>query len=121
IPSQLLFIMPDSTNTQIEGSHVSRRKFLQGLVIAGASGGAGLALSQVLAPPVFAGSITDVEPASYIIYIDSGGTIYARNGTTGAVDYSGPDAATVLQNALGAASSGGTIFFREGTYNLSKG
>ena len=39
------------------------------------------------------------QPASYIISTD-GTTIYAKNGTTGAIDYSGTNAATVINAAL---------------------
>jgi hypothetical protein len=59
------------------------------------------------------------QAASYIIYV-SAGTTYARNGTTGADDYSGADSAAVLQSAITAlVSSGGTIVFQNGTYTWS--
>jgi len=45
--------------------------------------------------------------ASYIIY-RIGNVYYARNGRTGAIDYSGTDAKTVVQNALNALTSGRT-------------
>jgi len=60
-----------------------------------------------------------VQPASYIIF-KSGSTIYAKNGTTGKVDYSGSDFKTVLQNVIDALpSSGGEIHFKAGTYELT--
>jgi hypothetical protein len=58
-----------------------------------------------------------VEPATYVIY-QSGGTIYAVNGITGNVDYSGTDAATVINLALAALSNGGTLFIRNGIYSI---
>jgi len=47
-------------------------------------------------------------PASYLITKDTDDTINAINGTTGEVEYSGTDAATVIQNALNALTSGRT-------------
>lgn len=57
----------------------------------------------------------DVNEASYIIFTD-GTTIWAKNGTTGDLEFSGTDAATVIQSAINALTDGGKIFFREGTY-----
>lgn len=48
-----------------------------------------------------------VSEASYIIFEDSG-TYYARDGMTGAIDYSGTDAVTMIQSALGGLTSGRT-------------
>jgi len=57
------------------------------------------------------------QPASYIIWRD-GSTYYAKNGTTGAIDYSGADAATVIQAALNALhpTYGGTVYIAPGIY-----
>jgi hypothetical protein len=70
------------------------------------------------------GTIT-IEPnsfqteTSYIIFTD-GTTIKARNGKTGAIDYSGTDASTVIQSAINAlGSTGGKIFIKRGSYTLS--
>jgi len=70
------------------------------------------------------GTIT-IEPnsfqteASYVIFKD-GTTIKARNGTTGAIDYSGTDASTVIQSAINAlGTSGGKIFIKAATYSLT--
>lgn len=61
-----------------------------------------------------------VIPASYIIYIDSDtNTIKAKNGTTGAIDYSGSDAATVIQDTLNALTSGGSVFIRKASSQYS--
>lgn len=45
------------------------------------------------------------QPASYIVWINSG-TYYAKNGNTGTIDYSGANAATVIQNAIDATTTG---------------
>jgi len=58
------------------------------------------------------------SPASYIIWTD-GSTIYALNGSTGEIDYSGTDAATVIQNATDTSSDGDMIFIKSGTYTMS--
>ena len=45
--------------------------------------------------------------ASYIIYKEEDtGIIYAKNGDTGLVDFSGTDAATVIQNAINNIDAG---------------
>jgi hypothetical protein len=56
---------------------------------------------------------------SYIIFVDpvDPDMIKAKNGITGKIDFSGNDAAAVLQRAIDALSStGGTITLRSGTY-----
>lgn len=63
------------------------------------------------------------ETASYIIYTD-GTTVYAKNGTTGKIDYQSEtnDAAPLLQYAMdriGNSSTGGKIFIKKGTYTLT--
>ncbi len=66
------------------------------------------------------GSQSRITPrllASYLFYV-SNGTTYAQNGTTGAVDYSGPDACLVVNKTLAnAQSSCGLIWFKNGVYN----
>jgi len=42
---------------------------------------------------------TPIESYSYLIYTD-GSTVFAKNGSTGNIDYSGEVALTVIQNAL---------------------
>jgi len=59
-----------------------------------------------------------VTPESYIVYID-GSTVYAVNGKTGAVDYSGSSAATVIQSAVNALTSGGMIVLKAGSYTFN--
>jgi len=69
------------------------------------------------------GTIT-IEPnsfqteASYIIFTD-GTMVYARNGTTGAIDYNGTDAATVINSVANALTSGGLILLKGGTYSIT--
>jgi len=69
------------------------------------------------------------QPASYIIWTD-GSTYYAKNGTTGAIDYSGADASTVIQAAVDAipvkqyvdtlVTGGGSIFIKAGLYEITQ-
>ncbi len=58
-----------------------------------------------------------VIEASYVIFTD-GSTVYARNGLTGEIEFSGTDASTVIQNTINALTNGGKIFIRTGTYFL---
>jgi parallel beta-helix repeat protein len=55
----------------------------------------------------------------YIISMHNS-TVYALNGKTGRTDYSGTDAASVINRAITAvASTGGEVEIREGTYILT--
>jgi hypothetical protein len=59
-------------------------------------------------------------PASYVVAQDASGTILARNAQTGAFEFSGTDAATVINAALAAcAATGGTVQLSDGTYTLT--
>lgn len=62
------------------------------------------------------GSLT--TPCTYDFYID-GSTYLARNCHTGANDYSGTDAYTVIQTALNNSQNGGTFHFESGLFVLS--
>ncbi len=96
-----------------------RRKLLS---LASAAG-AGMLLSPLLskaAPSTIIEAGSNVDTASYIIFKD-GNTIYAKNGMTGKIEFSGTDAATVIQNAINALISGGKIFIKNGTYTLTSG
>jgi len=75
----------------------------------------GLAAAQTGAITIEPGSFT--ETASYVIWTD-GTTIYAKNGQTGAIDYSGTNAASVIQSAINALTDG-LIFFRNAQYNIT--
>jgi len=58
---------------------------------------------------------------SYIIFKDDAGRVYAKNGRTGQIEFSGTDAATVIQQAIDALpSGGGKIFIKAGEYQLTK-
>ena len=62
-------------------------------------------------------------PTSFVIFTD-GTNIYAKNGTTGNIDFSGTDAYTVIQNAIDAIDTrtgqGGKLFFKNGRYLLHR-
>ena len=53
-----------------------------------------------------------METASYIIFKDSESWIYAKNGSSGAIDFSGTNASDVIQNAMNQLISGGKIFIK---------
>jgi len=54
------------------------------------------------------------QVASYIIF-RQGDTIYAKNGSTGAIEFSGIDASQVIQSAINSLSEG-TVFLKPATY-----
>jgi len=56
--------------------------------------------------------------ASYIIF-NEGSMVKARNGSTGAIDYSGSEPAVVICNAINALTNGGKIFVKSGTYIMN--
>jgi hypothetical protein len=57
-----------------------------------------------------------VIPPSYLIWT-SGTNVYAKNGLTGQIEFSGTDAATVIQSAINAlGTTGGEIFIKAGEY-----
>jgi len=65
-----------------------------------------------------------VTEASYIIFQDSG-TVYARNGLTGEIQFSGTDASTVINNVLTNGLSPGRIWQEKvvlkGNFTLTSG
>jgi hypothetical protein len=64
-------------------------------------------------------AVTSTEFANYTFYVSSG-TVYAKNGTTGAIDFSNTDAAVVINDCLAQiATTGGTLYFKNGTYNFN--
>lgn len=65
------------------------------------------------------GKVSAVTEASYVVFID-GLTVYAKNGMTGIIDYSGSNAAEVIQAGIDALGShGGIVLVKEGTYVIS--
>ena len=58
------------------------------------------------------------KPVSYVIYSGSGGNYYAENGRTGNVDYSGTNAAAVIQAALNNTSQG-TVLVKAAVYSVN--
>lgn len=64
------------------------------------------------------GSVRYSEIADYVIYIENS-IVKAKNGTTGAIDFSDPDASTVINNAIGNLKNGGKIFIQQGTYTIT--
>lgn len=60
---------------------------------------------------------TVYEPYDYYVFKDSG-LIKAKNGKTGNVDYSNSDAYTVITSVMSAVSSGGTIKFGPGAFDI---
>jgi len=65
------------------------------------------------------GQSFSVSEASYIVWKDKT-VVYARNGLTGAIDYSGEDAASVINSAIAKASAngGGLVFVKSGNYEI---
>jgi len=58
------------------------------------------------------------EEASYIIF-KKDGDVFARNGDTGNIEFSGTDAATVIQNALNAIGQRGMLFVKGEGYEIN--
>jgi len=61
---------------------------------------------------------TAYYPHSYIIYTN-GTNYYAENSTTGMVDFSNTNPATLLANVFGNLTNGGRVFIKAGTYILN--
>jgi len=60
-----------------------------------------------------------VETASYIIFKDDEGWIYAKNGDTGEIEFKDTDASCVINTAISQLKNGGKIFIKAGTYTIS--
>ncbi|KXA93022.1 hypothetical protein AKJ64_01595 [candidate division MSBL1 archaeon SCGC-AAA259E17] len=58
------------------------------------------------------------ETASYVVFRDEN-VIKAKNGEDGHIEFSGPDAAEVINDAIGALVAGGAVFIRDGTYEIT--
>ena len=61
--------------------------------------------------------LSNSAPASYTIYKEDS-TIYAEACGPGLSDFSDKDASTVIQSAIGALTSGGKIFIKNGVYTI---
>ena len=57
-------------------------------------------------------------PASYVVYVQ-GSTIYAQSCVAGGTNFSGIDAATVINNALATLTTGGLVFIKRGVYTIN--
>jgi hypothetical protein len=110
--------MSDETDTPRVSSTVSRRRFLGILATAGAGGGAGLALGQMMPASVSGGggSTSGIDPPSYQIF-NNNGTIIAVNGATDGIDFSGLNATTVVQQAINNLTNG-SLYVKEGVGTL---
>lgn len=107
----------DSENRKHDPA-ISRRKFLEKFALAGAGGGAGIAIAQ-MAPPLVAaggGNTSGVDPPSYTV-VNNNGTIQAVNGTTSVIDFSGPNATTIVQDCITTLTSG-SVYVKEGVGSL---
>lgn len=64
---------------------------------------------------------SNVDTASYIIFKDNG-KIYAKNGMTGKIEFTGTDFSTIINDTINAVGSlpaiGGEIYIKEGTYSV---
>jgi parallel beta-helix repeat protein len=62
-----------------------------------------------------------VMRASYIIFIDPNDTVnpYKAKNNDGAIEFQGPDAASVIQQAINALPNGGLIYIKRGSYIIS--
>lgn len=78
-----------------------------------------LSFAYIQTPSATIESGSMVQPASYTIFRDSSGNIYARNGTTGEITYSGSNFTVVLQNVIDDSTVGITIFLTAGTYDIT--
>ncbi len=110
--------MEKENNKENQNPINSNRRHL--LSLAGAAGTAAL-LSPLIskaAPSTIIEAGSNVDTASYIIFQDSG-KIYAKNGTTGKIEFQGSDASGVIQGAINALIKGGKIFIRNETYNIT--
>jgi len=56
--------------------------------------------------------------ASYIVYMD-GTTIYMKNGSTQAIDWSSTNASAIFEACISNLTKGGCVFAKAGSYNIS--
>ncbi len=110
--------MKKDNNTENKNYINSNRRKL--LSLAGAAGIAALfsPLISKATPTTIIEAGSNIDTASYIIFKD-GNTIYAKNGTTGKIEFSGSDISAILTSINGVIIGGETIIIREGTYTPS--
>jgi hypothetical protein len=60
------------------------------------------------------------EEASYIVFTDTTGKYFAKNGKTGKIEYSDTNASNVIQYALSSMSGGGRLVIKDGIYYISQ-
>lgn len=81
----------------------------------------GVSLGYMISADTPTGFPTVIEPGSqvsssaFVIFTD-GVNVYARNGTTGAIDISGTNATIVINTAINSTGLGGIIHLRAGEY-----
>jgi len=59
-----------------------------------------------------------ITEANYVIFTD-GTNVYARNGLTGEIEFSGTDAGEVINNVISQLPTGGKIYITPGEYTVS--
>lgn len=81
---------------------LSRRDLLKSVLPIAGAAAIGLAVPS-LTLPVHALTSSPQQEADYIIF-QNGGTVYRKNGATGNIEDQGPDASTIVTNAIGVMS-----------------
>lgn len=76
-------------------------------------------LAQSNSQEIFIGSGSFTSEPSYTIFLQDG-VVKARNDTTGEIQFSNSDFATVVQQVADLLVNGGTIFIRRGLYTVTK-
>ncbi|UCC58319.1 MAG: right-handed parallel beta-helix repeat-containing protein, partial [Candidatus Bathyarchaeum sp.] len=98
------------TTRKIGESAVTSEKIANGSILT-----AKLADGSITSPKMQYGMLK--AAFSFLIW-KNGSTYYARNGTTGEIQYSGTNATTVINNAISSIPTGGLVFLCDGTYNI---
>jgi len=98
------------TTDKIENSTVTSEKIADSAVVTSK-----LADGSVTSAKIENGTLK--AESSFLIWRD-GSTYYAKNGSTGAIQYFGTNATTVINNAISSIPTGGLVFLRDATYNI---
>jgi len=98
------------TTTKIADSAVTSEKMADSAVVTSK-----LADGSVTSTKIENGTLK--AESSFLIWRD-GSTYYAKNGTTGAIQYFGTNATAVINNAISSLPTGGLVFLRDATYNV---